>query len=220
MPDIVRDKGFTLQAGETRCFRDGRLLTLTWRAESKKKPLIMVSSSCLARPMTVTTRRDTVSKPAVVNTYNHSMNGVDVADQLTVFYSFVRKLFFYLLEVAVVNSFLLYWQTVSSPKIHLGYRRLIVEQAALLSIQQRPPRPGPGAPRRASSHNVPQRLDRKPHFLGKASTDRNCVVCSRRARHSGRRHRTVYFCNTCSNHPFLCPDTCFQCYHTLTSYKL
>ena len=32
-----------------------------------------------------------VLKPIVDNHYNHCMNGVDRADQLTVYYSFVRK---------------------------------------------------------------------------------------------------------------------------------
>lgn len=66
------------------------------------------------KKLSIVTRRETVSKPAVVNVYNHSMNGVDIADQLTVFYSFVRKTkklwrnFFFFLEVSVVNSYLLY----------------------------------------------------------------------------------------------------------------
>ena len=51
----------------------------------------MVSSCDSAKPITITKRRETVSKPAVVNSYNHSMNGVDIADQLTVFYSFIQK---------------------------------------------------------------------------------------------------------------------------------
>ena len=61
-------------AGETQAFRDGRLLALAWKAESKKAPLIMLSSSSFVKPVSVTTRRgmrDT--KPAVVNSYNHSM---------------------------------------------------------------------------------------------------------------------------------------------------
>ena len=91
LASTIRDKAFTVSAGETIAFRDGRVLALAWRAEAKKKPLIMVSSGCSANPVAITTRRGTVSKPAVVNSYNHSMNGVDVADQLTVFYSFVRK---------------------------------------------------------------------------------------------------------------------------------
>ena len=207
LPPVIQDKQLSVAAGETRAFRDGRLLALAWRAESKKKPLIMLSSSGSAQPVVVTTRRGTaVNKPAVVNSYNHNMNGVDVADQLTVFYSFVRKtrkwwrkLFFYLMEVSVVNSYLLYRQTSAQPRNHLGYRRAIVEQVAKLSIQQGPPRPGPGAPRRATSHDLPQRLDRKPHFIGKSPTSRDCVVCSRRDTPQTR-HRIVYFCNTCSNH--------------------
>ena len=92
LPSVIRDKKLSVPAGETRAFRDGRLLALAWRSETKKKPLIMLSSSGSAKPVAITTRRGTrVSKPAVVNSYNHSMNGVDVADQLTVFYSFVRK---------------------------------------------------------------------------------------------------------------------------------
>ena len=126
LPSTIRDKQFTVQAGETRSFRDGRLLALAWRADTKKKPLILVSSCGSAQPVSITTRRATVTKPAVVNAYNHSMNGVDVADQLTVYYSFVRKtrkwwrkIFFYLLEVSVVNSYLLYKQTISQPRNHL-----------------------------------------------------------------------------------------------------
>ena len=33
----------------------------------------------------------TVHKPLVVDEYNQSMNGVDLADQYTVYYAFVRK---------------------------------------------------------------------------------------------------------------------------------
>ena len=114
LPSTIRHKGFTVRAGETHAFRDGRLLALAWQAETKKTPLIMVSSCGSAQLVTIATRCENVSKLAVVNSYNHSMNGVDVADQLTVYYSFVgktrkwwRKIFFYLLEVSVVNSYLL-----------------------------------------------------------------------------------------------------------------
>lgn len=221
----VHEKRFIVLAGETIAFRNGRLLAMAWRAKTKKKPLIMVSSCGSAKPVTVTTRSGSVSKPAVVNSYNPSMNGVDIADQLTVFYSFVRKtrkwwrkLFFYFLEVAVVNSYIIYKQSTSHPRSHVGYRRAIVEQVATLFLQQAPPRMGPGAPRRQRSDNLPQRLDKKPHFVGKAATDRDCVVCSKRGE-SGRRHRTVYYCNTCTDHPHLCPDTCFYKYHTQTMHK-
>lgn len=153
------------------------------------------------------------------------MNSVDVSDQLTVFYSFVRKtrkwwrkLFFYFMEVTIVNSFHLYRASVPTPKTHLVFRRMILKQAAMLFLQQAPPRPGPGAPRRQTNPNVPQRLDRKPHFIGRSPVGRDCTVCSKRENNS--RHRTVYYCDTCTNQPFLCPDICFTRYHTLPNYKL
>ena len=119
-----------------------------------------------------------------------------------------EAVFFYFMEVSTVNSYLLYKQTVTQPRNHLGYRRAVVEQIAKLSIQEAPPRPGPGAPRRAATHDLPQRLNGKPHFIGRSPKDRDCVVCSERGT-TQRRHRTVYYCITCTNHPFLCPDTCF-----------
>ena len=146
MLQTIRDKRFTVQGGQTVAFRDGKLLAMAWRAEKKKKPLIMVNSCGSAKPMRITTRHDAVHKPSVVNKYNHNMNGVDIADQLTVFYSFVRKtkkwwrkLFFYFQEVSVVNSYIVYKQSVAQPFSHLGFRRAIIEKVANLSLQQAPP---------------------------------------------------------------------------------
>ena len=129
-----------------------------------------------------------------------------------------RKLFFYFLEVTVVNSCIIYKSSVTHPYSHLRYRRAIVEQAATLSLLQAPPRAGPGAPRRFTREDLPQRLEKKQHFLGKLPKSRDCVVCSKRE--PGKLHRTIYFCSTCRDSPCLCPDTCFKKYHTLTKYKL
>ena len=160
LPESIRGRHFSVEAGETVAFRNGRLLAMAWKAEKKKKPLIMISSCGSAKPVTINARRETVSKPAVVNSYNHSMNGVDIADQLTVFYSFVRKtrkwwkkLFFYFVEVSVVNSYLVYKHSISQPQTHLGYRRTIAEQVAKLSLHHAPPRIGPGAPRRQTQNS-------------------------------------------------------------------
>ena len=55
------------------------------------------------------------SKPVVVDNYNKYMLGVDRFDQRMSYYQFVRKsvcwwmkVFFWMLEVAVVNSYILY----------------------------------------------------------------------------------------------------------------
>lgn len=56
-----------------------------------------------------------VNKPAVIVDYNKMMGGVDTADHYVSSYMFVRKskkwwrkMFFWLLDITVVNSFLLY----------------------------------------------------------------------------------------------------------------
>ena len=72
-------------------------------------------------------------KPLVVCKYNQSIGGVDKTDQYGCYYSFDRKsvklwrkLMFWLLEVAIVNSYILYRETVGSPSSHADYRRQVV----------------------------------------------------------------------------------------------
>ena len=145
LPDVVRASSFSLQGDQTRAFRAGSLLTVAWRAASKKKPLIMLSSNSVHQSVTVRSRRSTQQKPLVVNQYNHSMNGVDRADQYTVYYSFIRrsvkwwrKIFFWIMEVAVVNSYILYKCTVVRPITHLEYRHSVVRALATPYIQSAP----------------------------------------------------------------------------------
>ena len=66
------------------------------------------------------------------------MNGVDRADQYTVYYSFIRKarkwwrkLFFWMLEVVTVNSYILYKLNTTTAITHLEYRQKVLEALAL-----------------------------------------------------------------------------------------
>ncbi len=101
------------------------------------------------------------TKPLVIHEYNLSMNGVEKADQYTTYYSFVRKskkwwrkLFFWLFEVAVVNSYILYKITAPRPSTHLEYRRRLVDALASRHIMAAPPR-HVGCPRKPHcSHRV------------------------------------------------------------------
>ena len=173
----------------------------------------------------VKTRRGReVCKPLVVHTYNHCMDGVDVADQLAVFYSFIRKtrkwwrkVFFWMLESACVNSYLLYRQHTRVPRSYLNYRRALVEDLATACVQIAPPHQLPGRPRKRQADD-PERLDHNQHFLSKRQPGqhRDCLVCSTRG---GERHRTMYYCKTCIDHPSLCPDKCFERYHTHSIYR-
>ena len=137
LPDEIRGR-YRLGDGELMAFRTGHLLALTWRAEKKQKPVIMLSTNSSAATVSLPSRRasaEATVKPVVVHAYNQHMNGMDIADQHSTYYSFLRKtvkwwrkLFFWLLETTVVNSYVLFI-TITAPRrpdhlAHLAYRPL------------------------------------------------------------------------------------------------
>ena len=187
LPDTIRSLAFRLSDNEVIAFRDNCLLVLGWRAAQKKKPLFTLTTDCSANVIPVASRRTgRVEKPVVVDRYNYSMNGVDRADQYTVYYSFIRKskkwwkkLFFWLLETTVVNSYILYRLNTHRPLTHLEYRRRIVDALARRHIQSSKPRPGPGRPRkhaRSSSLGDPERLNTQQHFTSKRQEPQECAL--------------------------------------------
>ena len=93
LPSELRLKSFRLQDNEVQAHRAGDFLVVGWRAPKKKVPVIMLSSECSAATTEVCSRttRQVTTKPLVVHEYNFSMNGVDKADQHTVYYSFIRR---------------------------------------------------------------------------------------------------------------------------------
>lgn len=226
IPDPIR-AGTTPQEGEVLSFRNDRMMALTWRAKKKKAPVIVLSTECSAQMVAVHSHGPGQSqklKPSAVDTYNHNMNGVDIADQYTVSYPFQRKtlkwwrkVFFWLVDVCIVNSYALYRAAVTKPMTHITYRRQIVETLATRHISSAPPRPRVGRPQKRShpESRDPERLNGKLHLLGKRQ-QRCCVVCNSYG--TGERHRTIFFCKTCHDHPSLCPGTCFEQYHTLANY--
>ena len=54
------------------------------------------------------------------------------------------------------------------------------------------------------------------HFSILGERRRNCIVCNNRT----SRHDTKYYCRTCSTHPALHVDICFERYHTPQQYAL
>ena len=199
-------------------------MVIAWRAKSKKSPVIMISSACSAGMTEVRNRKgEHVHKPVAVDTYNQSMNGVDRNDQHCTYYLFLwktlkwwRKLFFYLLECATVNSYILYkevcLQVGTRPLTALEFRRSVIEDLVQEHLEQSDSRPSIGQPRLGPT---PIRLNQKLHLLDQRSTYRNCVVCSGQIRHT-----TGYYCETCPEQPALHPTTCFERYHTLTHYHI
>ena len=164
-------------------------------------------------------------KPEVVQDYNLHMLGVDKLDQLMSYYSFLhksikwwRKVFFWVLEVAVINTYIVYKELAlrrrERPISHLAFRRRLIDSLSEPIRSSFVPRARSG-PRAAQ--NI-ERLRQAQHYMEKGGKRRDCVVCSKREE-GGKRHLTSYFCGTCQTKPSLCPSGCFEVYHSQKNYR-
>jgi len=99
---------------------DKKLLLCVWRTHKKK--LVYILSSLLDSSMQWTERfcvkkkeKISIKRPAILEAYNENMRGVDFFDQQIRYYSFLHrskkwylKIAYYFLEVAVLNSYVIY----------------------------------------------------------------------------------------------------------------
>ena len=118
---------------------------------------------------------------------------------------------FWLLEVSLVNSYILYKATSSNHLSHSDYRRKLVvglcEGLPIGDVRRQLMRPT----------RLEERFERR-HYIERGQSRRGCIVCNNPKR--GQRHDTIFFCKTCTNHPPLHPDICFERYHELVNYHL
>lgn len=206
--------------------RDDKVMILMWQ---DKRLVTMMTTYYDASSMTVQQRTKAglvpQKKPTVIACYTKNMGGVDRSDHLCGSYNFERKsvkwwrkVFYWILEVCITNSFHLYnivRQNNDLPKVrHLAYRLELVEQLIgnIRSSRQKRGRP--------STLDKAERLDNRKHFVGQApkNNTKDCAVCSDRKTPGGRK-KTVYFCKTCSRQPGLHPTECFEKYHTKQKFK-
>lgn len=164
-------------------------------------------------------RQEDVEKPDVIRDYTANMGAVDRSDHYCASYSFTRKtlrwwrkLFFWLVEVCMVNSFLVYkeMQHLRDSR-HLQYRNKVIVQL-IGDVRNRKPKRG-----RPSESDSAERLNKSPHFIKKGARGhtKNCMVCNTKE----QRKTTLFFCETCQRKPGLHPGECFKKYHTQVTYK-
>ncbi|KAL6417866.1 hypothetical protein ACFW04_012481 [Cataglyphis niger] len=149
-----------------------------------------------------------VKKPNIILNYIKNMGGVDQADQYASTYCFLRKslkwwrkLFFWGMEISLINSYILYKleknKKGEKPLSHLRF---------LKTLQP------------STSHFDEIRLNGKLHVLLKG-TKRDCKVCSDRNTPGGRREIS-YYCDTCPDKPRMHLGYCFTKYHTKANYRV
>ena len=217
-----------LKKGETISKQvDSSMMALKWM---DKRPVTMPTTihddsfvTKKRRSRAVQDGQEDILKPSVVEEYNKYMGGVDKGDQLEAYYGFShrtlkwwRRLFFHLIEMAIVNAYILYLMTPCSGKrlTHAQFRVELARGLLMESVtpthdeQPRGPHPDPNPPsHRLTGRHFPGKLGLNPS--GQLSRP-DCIVCSRK-KGKGRKS-TTYECKQC--HLPMCVVPCFELYHT------
>lgn len=162
------------------------------------------------------------------------MGGVDLSDQIGQYYSCLRKstkwykkLFFHLLNVCVINAYILckkYAPDTGHKMEHHAFRVSLCE--ALLHEAEEAPRPMTERgrkcvgekPSRLTGRHFPDYIPAKPGAKRQRPL-RDCVGCNpkKSKRPTHKRKQTSFWCPDCS--VALCVPNCFQVYHTVQQYR-
>ena len=144
--------------------------------------------------------------------YNMHMGGVDIGDQYRGYYQvrtksrkFYRYIFWFLLEICILNAFILFHYTPRAEKSqsYLSYRVALAE--ALIAGYCSRKRPG----RPPSSHIPPSKRMSAIHFPAK-TTKGKCGLCKESC--------TVWHCSQCDKrlcHTRVKETDCYLKYHTM-----
>ncbi|XP_052010817.1 piggyBac transposable element-derived protein 4-like isoform X1 [Xyrauchen texanus] len=212
--------------GQMEFQENGTQLAVKWCDKREVHVLTTVHASIMAVSQKVDyTTGEKKMMPFCVLEYNKKMGAVDKADIMKSFVKCARKttkwykkIFFYMLETAVLNSFIVYRQLAGKGMTSLEFRMNLMR--GLLEEYSTPRNPPKGG-RPAS--DSPLRLTAR-HFLSDIpqtelqgrSTRRACKVCISSKCRAKKRRSTRYMCVACNI--ALCATPCFEEYHTLKNY--
>jgi Transposase IS4 len=217
-------KNAKVKPGETiACVKNNQLL-LAW----KDKRIVTMYTNFYSNDNKIVKRiirggeEEIIAKPDMVINYTKYMGGVDTADQYTAAYPFLRKtlkwwrkLFFWGLEVSVVNSYILYKEKQRGLNKKAMSHLEFVDKLIIQLVGNH--RGGLNHTKGRHSLDPELRLNGKLHVLmpQEEKKSRECIVCSDKI----QRKRTIYLCITCDIKPAMCVGVCFQKYHTLKIYR-
>ena len=203
MPKFSPDKSF--QRGDSEFKTCKNVICVKWM---DNRAVTMIGSnvgdsnqiSSVLRRQKGASTKSAVPCPILVKHYNHGMGGVDLCDQYTAAYRldrrskfrFYLRIFFDLLDVAMVNSFVVYDKLHPNELSFLDFK-LIVSQRLIGSFTTRI-RAFPCA--RPTKRRAVQLVsnESQSHFPEYQETRRRCVYCSV----GGIENRTFVMCLTCN----------------------
>lgn len=210
-----------MKAGDIHFRQDGNMVATLWK---DKRPVAILSTN--AQPEMGEAERKApggkkkVAVPKPVLAYNTSMGGVDLADQHHSYYPvgrpsvrWWRYICWWLLQTAMVNSFII-WSQSHQPaptrkgKRHVDFRLDVLRQLCKGNSVRR--RDGPQAVSQAgvtTSQPLSHTIERFP------GSKKNCSVCEKAKKRTDKGYgvKTVWGCLVCKVH--LCKGHCFAQFH-------
>ena len=227
VPEALKAKTLKLKQGNGIFRRKENLLAIKFK---DKRDIHMLSTIHGARLGVIERREKVTAKPTAIIDYVKKMGGVDVSDQIIQYYTILRKtvkwwkkMFFHLLSLALVNSYILHQKFGSSPSL----RKKRSHKEFVIALIKELIRDAPNAPKpkqagrkpsmesleRLTGHHFARRIQAKAGAKRKNPV-RDCVVCNpaKEKRAGFKRKQSAYECEQCQK-PMCFPD-CFKLYHT------
>ncbi|XP_064629269.1 piggyBac transposable element-derived protein 4-like [Lineus longissimus] len=136
-------KNAVVRVGEIIHRQKRNMTVISWREKKTKKPCTMISNMHNADLIDTGKKRKVnnveiaVKKPSMVLAYNKRMGGVDKSDQMVADYGHSRKslkctskFFFHLIDIAVLNAFVLFNNREPEAKklLHLEFKMKFIEK--------------------------------------------------------------------------------------------
>lgn len=217
LPEEFKEKKH-MEPGESHYWQSHNFIATLWQ---DKRTVRFLSTCCEAKGDGSVTRRRNSNEPErlpcppVVKIYTEYMGGVDRSDRMVRTYSVSRKskkwwyrLFYYLLDTALANSFILYKSSPNHDELsELDYLKNLAIQ--LIGTKATEDKVQPRPQRKRTRVAIPPRMTAGNHWPIRKKNPKKCVKC---ARPRSRGHRSLYMCEACNVH--LCIDKCFKSYHT------
>lgn len=212
-----------LKKGECRVRSCNGILALKWK---HKRDVHMISTKHETAEMTEQGKDqfNSTSKPKCVIEYNKGMIGIDRQARMLACFPVMRtytkryrKVFFYIFDMALFNSYILFKKLNTEKKQNYAEYRIEIAESLLKNV----PLPEYKGRGRLLNGDSPQRLHAQhwSHFPkhidptpSKQKPSRTCKVC---AKHK-KRSETTWECKTCQ--VALHIPECFERYHTVEDY--
>lgn len=207
-----------LRHGETYALRSNDLLAIKY-CDTKNEYILTTIHDESVIVEHKTTNGPPKSKPLCSKEYSRHIDGVNKTDQIQYYNAarktkaWYKKAAFYMIQMALNNSYVVYKATVPGPKLSFyNYQVQLLPSLLFGDVEE--------APDMSDNDNVVRMvgkhfIDNIPPTLNKKYAQRACKVC----RKKGIRRDVRYYCPKCPSKPALCFQPCFEIYHTVVHYE-